>query len=907
VTRYWRWLACYNRSRMALAANSAGCRHKRRGRRSLIKEALSLLVIASSWTALCGSPSAQEVEVHDPRLKLTLFAEDPDIVTPIGMVIDNRDRVFVIESHTHLPARDYDGPDGDRIKLFADNDGDGVAESVHIFAEGIQQAMNLAFSPAGDLYVVCAREVLCLPDRNSDDRADRVQRVLWLDTTERYAHNSLLGIAFDGDGKLYVSRGNTGARLHALRGSDDSYVEGYGDGGSVIRANADGSEVEPFATGFWNPFDLKFIASGELMLVDNDPDARGPNRLLKVVEGGDYGYKSLYGGGGNHPFQGWDGTLPGTLPYIAGTGEAPSGLIDLKRSSFPVEYGNSLLATIWNENSIERFELLRSASGITARKSIFMTGPKDFRPVALDCDSKGNLFVTDWVLVDYPNHGRGRIWRLANQAEGAESIQPLGYFGRDATLEEQSGAPEAELASAELDAGDPYERHRVIRALAQPQNAALLMAARQSDDAQRRLAALFALELQGELPRPTLVEFLKDADEEVRLAALVTAAESFRPELRDAIDLALEGDNVTPRLFEAWLAATQNLNPDFVRRLRARAEDKSSDLRVDLDPQVLYGTMRRQELDDGVRAMAVRRLDDGLAEKVRGELLALAASANEALAVASLERLSRLSDHRDASEIAALCRSIAEDDQRSTGWRCAALESWARLGVGGAEFLVDLLGATDQQVAIAAADALRLRAAGQLDPLLLDKALARDDLPERARESLNYARFGTDPSRNSYMHRRPQDKKAWTAWLAESGDAFRGRRIFQSPAVGCAKCHTIDGLGALLGPDLSRVAQSKSRLQIIESVLEPSAEFPPQYQAWLVVTDDGQIHRGLQLDHKAGGAIVLTSEDGESLRFEAEEIADYQASPNSLMPNGLEETMSAWELRDLIEFLCTLK
>ena len=41
-----------------------------------------------------------------------------------------------------------------------------------------------------------------------------------------------------------------------------------------------------------------------------------------------------------------------------------------------------------------------------------MSGDKDFRPVALARDSKGNLYITDWMLVDYPNHGKGRIWKV---------------------------------------------------------------------------------------------------------------------------------------------------------------------------------------------------------------------------------------------------------------------------------------------------------------------------------------------------------------------------------------------------------------------------------------------------------------------------------------------------------------
>ena len=137
------------------------------------------------------------------------------------------------------------------------------------------------------------------------------------------------------------------------------------------------SKLSEFATGFWNPFDLKFDHAGRLLLVDNDPDARGPNRMLHVVRGGDYGYKAVYGGGGNHPFQGWDGSLPGTLPFIAGTGEAPSGLIDCRRSSLPPEYANSVLVTVWNENSIERFDLKPTGASVTSNGRIpFLTGGK---------------------------------------------------------------------------------------------------------------------------------------------------------------------------------------------------------------------------------------------------------------------------------------------------------------------------------------------------------------------------------------------------------------------------------------------------------------------------------------------------------------------------------------------------
>ena len=64
-------------------------------------------------------------QVRDQRLKLELFAEQPDIVTPIGAVFDHQGRLLVIESHTHQRGGGYKGPEKDRIRIVEDTDGAG--------------------------------------------------------------------------------------------------------------------------------------------------------------------------------------------------------------------------------------------------------------------------------------------------------------------------------------------------------------------------------------------------------------------------------------------------------------------------------------------------------------------------------------------------------------------------------------------------------------------------------------------------------------------------------------------------------------------------------------------------------------------------------------------------------------
>ena len=75
-------------------------------------------------------------KVVDPRLKIELFAAEPDIVTPTGIAVDDRGRVLVVESHTHFRPTGYAGPPADRIRMFEDTDGDGRADRITTFFEG---------------------------------------------------------------------------------------------------------------------------------------------------------------------------------------------------------------------------------------------------------------------------------------------------------------------------------------------------------------------------------------------------------------------------------------------------------------------------------------------------------------------------------------------------------------------------------------------------------------------------------------------------------------------------------------------------------------------------------------------------------------------------------------------------
>ena len=124
----------------------------------------------------------------------------------------------------------------------------------------------------------------------------------------------------------------------------------------------------------------------------------------------------------------------------------------------------------------------------------------------------------------------------------------------------------------------------------------------------------------------------------------------------------------------------------------------------------------------------------------------------------------------------------------------------------------------------------------------------------------------------------------------------------------CASCHSMDGSGNEFGPNLSGIAQSIDREGIIHAILRPSDSFSPDFQAWTIETKDGRSHQGVQIDHKSRGDMLLYTIDArQNVEFKAEEILDYGASPYSLMPPGLENTMTVSEFRDLIAYLVSLK
>jgi putative membrane-bound dehydrogenase-like protein len=374
---------------------------------------LPFSLLALAVPAAGPKPAATDVpRAADGRLVVERFAVAPDIVHPVGLDVDARGRVLVIESHTHFPPKDYKGPKHDRIRIFEDTKGTGKADRISTFFEGTRATMDIAVHPDGSVYLATRNEVLRLRDTRGTGKADQRERLVFLDTRGDYPHNGLSGLCFDWHGDLYFGIGENLGENYRLVGSDGTTLRGGGEGGNVFWCTADGKKLRRVATGFWNPFGVCQDIQGRLFAVDNDPDAMPPCRLVHVVEGGDYGYQFRYGRSGRHPFQCWDGQLPGTLPMISGTGEAPCEVLSYESDGLPAEYLGNLLVTSWADHRVERYFLHQRGASFSAVRKPFVQGGENFRPVGLAVAPDGSLFVSDWVRSDYQLHGKGAIWHI---------------------------------------------------------------------------------------------------------------------------------------------------------------------------------------------------------------------------------------------------------------------------------------------------------------------------------------------------------------------------------------------------------------------------------------------------------------------------------------------------------------
>ncbi|WP_395716461.1 c-type cytochrome [Prosthecobacter sp.] len=130
------------------------------------------------------------------------------------------------------------------------------------------------------------------------------------------------------------------------------------------------------------------------------------------------------------------------------------------------------------------------------------------------------------------------------------------------------------------------------------------------------------------------------------------------------------------------------------------------------------------------------------------------------------------------------------------------------------------------------------------------------------------------------------------------GDAEKGKLQFTAR---CAVCHSLFGEGGKIGPELTGYDRSNADFWL-DNLFMPSMEIREGFGAYIVKTKSGQILTGL-MDAQDASGIVIKDMANNKTAFKQADIEKLEASPISLMPEGLTTGMSDADLKDFFAYL----
>jgi putative membrane-bound dehydrogenase-like protein len=364
--------------------------------------------------------------LSDPELEVTVWAKSPMLHNPTNIDIDARGRIWVAEGvnyRKHLNRK----PEGDRIMVLEDTDGDGTADRSWPFVQERFLRAPMGVAVIGSKVVVSmAPDLIVYHDADGDAVFDPAKgdtrEVLLTGFNGRNHDHSLHSVTVGPDGKWYFSVGNCGAVFtdrdgktwrigassqesswwpkdpeHADRDpktfggqkSDDGRVY---VGGFIARMNTDGTGVEILAHNLRNSYENCVTSFGDIFASDNDDQPAC--RTFAVLEGGNYGFASRDGSrswqADRRPGQDirtatWRQQDPGVAPAgdIYGGG-APTGIVFYENGALGARHEGTLLLCESARNTIFGYKPQKEGAGWKLERFDFLTTNKEQKIIGTD-------------------------------------------------------------------------------------------------------------------------------------------------------------------------------------------------------------------------------------------------------------------------------------------------------------------------------------------------------------------------------------------------------------------------------------------------------------------------------------------------------------------------------------------
>jgi putative membrane-bound dehydrogenase-like protein len=387
------------------------------------------------------------------------------------MDIDARGRVWITEGANYRASFQKWGilrPEGDRIVVLEDTNGDGTADKTTVFYQDMSINSALGVCVLGNKVIVSsAPNVFVLTDTDGDGKADK-REVLFTDIKGFDHDHAVHAFVFGPDGKLYFNFGNAGEQLkrpvgllkencplHGVLPKEEiakaepvldvegNVVAAKGKPfrqGMVFRCNLNGSDVEVLGHNFRNNYEVAVDSFGTLWQSDNDDDGNRGVRINYVMEHGNFGYTDEMTGASwgkawekakakgaseeLRPYYHWYQFDPGVVPNLLQTGNgSPTGICLYEGTLLPEIFRNQVLHCDAGPRVVRAYPVTKDGAGYKAQIADLLTTEDSwYRPADVCVAPDGSVYIADWHDAGVGGHNMadhalatmtGRVYRVA--------------------------------------------------------------------------------------------------------------------------------------------------------------------------------------------------------------------------------------------------------------------------------------------------------------------------------------------------------------------------------------------------------------------------------------------------------------------------------------------------------------
>lgn len=556
------------------------------------------------------------------------------------------------------------------------------------------------------------------------------------------------------------------------------------------------------------------------------------------------------------------------------------------------------------------------------------------------------------VLSEFPSLARGKdaLARLIEDSNERVRSLALPSYGKSmakGSAAERASAVDAILARLRDNADkDPYLRHAAVMGLTYLNDADALVSKMRDENRSARLGILLALRRMGD---QRVSFYLHDSDKHL-------AVEAARAIHDQPIEEAM------PQL-AAMLGYKEVSNDEALIRRSISANYRLGGVR---QAQVLAGFIQNPAASSSMRIEALDALVDWAGQNKRDRVLGshrplLPRPADEVKDVAGQLALSLLKSDRDAAvrqaaakviehyrvaAAAPLLLEITKDAKQSNWLRIATLKALgtmndasltdavtATLGASDANLrkesrqwlsklkpaeAIDILDKvletgeiSEKQGAIATLAGMKQAGADTVLEKQLDKLLAGKLQSELSLELLEASTARATPrmklKQAAYETAQPKDDPIQgKRHLLAGGDPAAGKKIFwERSAASCNRCHKVgsEGVGEA-GPNLGEIGK-QMRDYILESVLYPNKKIAQGFDTFDIETTEGDRIIGVLREDKPDELVIFTPEN-KRIVVKKKDISEKRKAL-SAMPDNISKLLTEREIRDLVEYLATLK